>query len=122
LSFLFDFNAAAAVARHDVAEILREPGAREVIAALPDAIDRPLVDRETFRAIANRVRERTGQKGKALFHPIRVALTGDAGGPELDLAVPAIERGAMLPPDAGVVRVIGCHDRAVAFARESGLS
>ena len=46
--------------------------------------------------MADRVKERTGQKGKALFHPIRVALTGEGGGPELDLAVPAIDRGAQL--------------------------
>ena len=52
--------------------------------------------------MASRVRERTGQKGRALFHPIRVALTGEGGGPELDLAVPAIERGAALPQHAGV--------------------
>ncbi len=44
--------------------------------------------------MAARVRERTGQKGKALFHPIRLALTGEPEGLELDLAVPAIERGA----------------------------
>ncbi len=62
-----------------------------------DAIEGPLLDKESFRAVATRVRERTGQKGKALFHPIRVALTGSDGGPELDLAVPAIDRGAALP-------------------------
>ena len=61
----------------------------------------PLLDREAFRAAATRVREQTGQKGKALFHPIRIALTGEAEGPELDLAVPAIERGAALPPRPG---------------------
>ena len=66
--------------------------------------------------MANRVKERTGQKGKALFHPIRVALTGEGGGPELDLAVPAIERGAALPADAGLARVVGCRDRAAGFA------
>ena len=38
------------------------------------------------------MREKTGQKGKALFHPIRVVLTGAAEGPELDLLVPAIDR------------------------------
>jgi hypothetical protein len=63
------------------------------------------------------VKERTGQKGKALFHPIRVALTGEAGGPELDLAVPAIERGAELPPATGVSPILGCRERAEAFAR-----
>jgi hypothetical protein len=84
---------------------------------LPEAIQGPLLDKEAFRAAATRVRELTGMKGKALFHPIRVALTGSDGGPELDLAVPAIERGAVLAPSAGVRRIVGCRERAVAFAR-----
>jgi nondiscriminating glutamyl-tRNA synthetase len=118
LRFLFEFDPASALTREDVASVLHETGARDVIAALPDAIEAPLVNREAFRAMANRVKERTGQKGKALFHPIRVALTGDGAGPELDLAVPAIERGAVIPMAAGVSRVLGCRDRAVAFAAE----
>jgi glutamyl-tRNA synthetase/nondiscriminating glutamyl-tRNA synthetase len=120
--FLFQFDPAASLARPDVAHIVAEPGAREVIAALPGAIDGRLVDRDAFRAMANRVKERTGQKGKALFHPIRVALTGEAGGPELDMAVPAIERGASLTPAAGVSPIAGCRERAVDFASavESG--
>jgi glutamyl-tRNA synthetase/nondiscriminating glutamyl-tRNA synthetase len=116
LAFVFAFDAAEAQRRPAVAEILHEPGAREVIAALPAAIDAPMLDREAFRAMATRVKERTGQKGKALFHPIRVALTGEGGGPELDLAVPAIDRGALLPPDAGLVKIAGAHERAQAFA------
>ena len=116
LRFLFHFDPAVSLERADVAHVLQEPGAREVIAALPEAIERRLSDRESFRAMASRVRERTGQKGKALFHPIRVALTGEAGGPELDLAVPAIERGADLPTGAGVGPIVGCRERAFAFA------
>jgi nondiscriminating glutamyl-tRNA synthetase len=116
LSFLFAYHVEEALARPGVADVLHEPGAREVIAALPTAIDGPLLNRETFRAMAARVRERTGQKGRALFHPIRVALTGEVGGPELDLAVPAIDRGAQLPPDAGVVRIRSCGERARTFA------
>ena len=56
-------------------------------------------------------------KGRALFHPIRIALTGEGGGPELDLAVPAIERGAALPPGAGLAPIMNCRARALAFAR-----
>ena len=63
------------------------------------------------------MKARTGQKGKALFHPIRVALTGRAEGPELDLAVPAIDRGAELPRVAGMPTIVGCRERAAAFAR-----
>ena len=74
----------------------------------------PLLDREAFRAMAGRVRERTGQKGKALFHPIRLALTGEAEGMELDLAVPFIERGSALDPS--YLRPIpSAADRASAF-------
>jgi nondiscriminating glutamyl-tRNA synthetase len=72
--------------------------------------------KETFRAAAGRVKDKTGLKGRALFHPIRVALTGLESGPELDLAVPAIDRGAMLPSSAGVPPIPSCADRARAIA------
>ncbi len=114
--FIFAFDAAEALRRPEVASVVEERGAREVLAALPAAIDGPLMDREAFRAAASRVRERTGQKGKALFHPIRVALTGEAGGPELDLAVPAIDRGAGLPHAARVARILSARERAIAIA------
>jgi glutamyl-tRNA synthetase/nondiscriminating glutamyl-tRNA synthetase len=117
LHFIFDFDPATSLRRQDVARVLKERGARDVILALPDAIQGPIVDREGFRALAAKVRERTGQKGKALFHPIRVALTGSDGGPELDLAVPAIERGAALPAQAAVVKIAACKERAQLFAR-----
>ena len=65
--------------------------------------------------MAARVKAGTGQNGKALFHPIRIALTGEPDGPELDLIVPAIERGAELPADSGVAPIVGCRERAAAF-------
>jgi glutamyl-tRNA synthetase/nondiscriminating glutamyl-tRNA synthetase len=117
LRFIFEYDAAASLRRDDVIRVLEERGAREVVRALADAIEGSLTDRDAFRAAAARVRERTGQKGKALFHPIRVALTGLDGGPELDLAVPAIDRGAALPSQAGVTRIIGCRERAQLFAK-----
>jgi len=119
--FIFDYDAPAALGREDVRGVLNEPGARAVIDALPGVLagrDR-LLDRDAFRAAAAVVRERTGQKGRALFHPIRVVLTGEPAGPELDLAVPAIERGALLDPDAGVRPIVGCRERADAFAAAS---
>jgi glutamyl-tRNA synthetase/nondiscriminating glutamyl-tRNA synthetase len=123
LRFIFEFDASAALLRDEVAHVVREPAARSVIAALAREIDAPLLDKDAFRAVAARVRSATGQKGKALFHPIRVALTGESGGPELDLAVPAIDRGATLPPQVGVARIVNTRERADAFARaiEQGL-
>jgi nondiscriminating glutamyl-tRNA synthetase len=120
LQFLFEFDAAIARQQADVAHVLEQRGAREVVLALPDAIQGPLLDKESFRAAATRVREVTGTKGKALFHPIRVALTGSDGGPELDLAVPAIDRGAALTPNSGVKKIVGCKERAQLFAKAIG--
>jgi nondiscriminating glutamyl-tRNA synthetase len=114
--FIFAFDAADALARPEVAAVLEESGAREVIGALAEEISGPLLDKDSFRAVATRVRERTSQKGKALFHPIRAAITGETAGPELDLAVPAIDRGAGLPPSARVLPIVSCKERADAFA------
>jgi glutamyl-tRNA synthetase/nondiscriminating glutamyl-tRNA synthetase len=74
------------------------------------------LDRETFRAAAGRVRQQTGLKGRDLFHPIRDALTAAASGPELDLIVPAIDRGARLPPEAVFQPIPSCAERARAVA------
>jgi hypothetical protein len=52
-----------------------------------------------------------------LLHPIRLALTGEPEGLELDLAVPAMERGARLD-GAGIRRIMGASARASAFRRE----
>ena len=75
-----------------------------------------LTDKDAFRAIANRVKDRTGLKGKNLFHPIRVILTGSHEGPELDLIVPAIDRAVGL---SGLAPVMGCRERAAAVAGQS---
>lgn len=120
--FVFEFDAAAAVAQPAVAQVLEEPHAPAVIAALAvELSDLPrLRDREAFRAAAARVRTKTGCKGRSLFHPIRVALTGEAGGPELDVAVPAVEQGAELPEGSGLAPIKGCRERAAEFAAALG--
>ena len=51
---------------------------------------------ERFREIAKSVQKETGKKGKDLFHPIRVALTGAVSGPELEKLIPIFEEGAKL--------------------------
>lgn len=119
LRFLFEFDPRRAREQEDVGRVLSEPGAAEVIAAFArEVAAEPRLDRERFRAAAGRVRQATGRKAQALFHPIRVALTGEAGGPELDLAVPAIDRGAELPADGGLAPILGCRERAALFAGE----
>jgi len=118
LSLVFAFSADEALADETIRAEMSLPGARAVTTALADELAAaPRLDRERFRAAANAVKAKTGQKGKALFHPIRVALTGKADGPELDLLVPAIDRGADLTSSAGIPPIVGCRERAAAFAR-----
>jgi glutamyl-tRNA synthetase/nondiscriminating glutamyl-tRNA synthetase len=110
VAFIFGWDAARA------ADLVRAEGeGARAVAAFRDAVAGagPL-DRERFRAAAGRAREQTGLKGRALFHPIRVALTAAESGPELDLAVPAIDLGAALGADSGVAPVRSCADRASA--------
>ena len=108
----------AALADEGMRAEMSTDGARAVVRSFASAAaaQAPRLDRERFRAIANEVKASTGQKGKALFHPIRIALTAKPDGPELDLAVPAIDRGAELPPSAGLPTILGCRERAAAFS------
>ena len=119
LRFLFDYSAERAL--EDPAVRAEAEAARPLVAALAEVLAQrgPLLDRDAFRAAVAEVRERTGQKGKSLLHPIRLALTGEAEGLELDLAVPAIERGAALDR-SGLRPVVSAVDRAVAFHRVLG--
>jgi glutamyl-tRNA synthetase len=114
LGFLFDYSPARALAEPAVRG--EAVAARDVIDALAEELRRSprLLDRDAFRAAAARVRERTGRKGKALFHPIRLVLTGETEGLELDLAVPAIEAGASLR-ESRIKAIPGAAERAAAF-------
>jgi hypothetical protein len=119
LAFLFEYSATRALQNPDVRA--EAEASRAVIEALAMELGStpPMLDREAFRAMAARVRERSGQKGKALFHPIRLALTGEPEGLELDVAVPALERGAQLR-DAGIQPIPGAAARAAAFLAAIG--
>lgn len=118
LAFLFDFSPPSALEDAQIATEMQMEGARAVASVLAQELaGAPRLDRERFREIAGAVKRKTGQKGQALFHPIRVMLTGRAEGPELDLAVPAIDRGAELPAGIGLPPIMGCRERAEAFVR-----
>jgi nondiscriminating glutamyl-tRNA synthetase len=115
IRFLFDYAPQRAL--DDPALRAEATAAHSVLEALASELDEspPLIDRETFRAAAARVTARTGAKGRALFHPIRLALTGESSGLELDSAVPAIDRGAALPADSGLAPITSAQQRARAF-------
>jgi glutamyl-tRNA synthetase/nondiscriminating glutamyl-tRNA synthetase len=118
-AFLFDCSAERVLAS---SELRHEAlASRDVIGALADELHRSegLVDRERFRAAVARVRDLTGRKGRALIHPIRLVLTGEPEGLELDVAVPAIERGARLG-QSGLAPIASARRRAEEFAAALG--
>lgn len=65
---------------------------REAAALLPEEPYGP----ETWRAWTQALQAKTGRKGKALFHPLRLALTGRERGPELANLLPLIGRARAL--------------------------
>jgi nondiscriminating glutamyl-tRNA synthetase len=124
LRLVFDFDAAAAATKPEVQAEFESEGAKVVARAFAEALASSprLIDKDRFRAAAQRVREKTGQKGRALFHPIRVALTGALEGPELDLLAPAIDRGAELPPTNGIAPIVGARERVAALVAALGFA
>ena len=48
--------------------------------------------RDTWKIWTDRVKEATGRKGRALYMPLRLALTGLASGPELSDLLPLLGR------------------------------
>jgi len=118
LKQLFEYSAAAALQQPEIRAEVDTDAARAVIDALATELETSprLLDKQTFRGLADRVKQKSSQKGRALFHPIRIALTGAGDGPELDLLVPAMEQGAGLDPAAGVAPITGARERAQSFA------
>src|SRR5690606_20416642 len=63
--------------------------ARELLPAEP-------FDETTWSAWTEALKQATGRKGRALFHPLRLALTGREQGPELRSLLPLLGRRACL--------------------------
>jgi nondiscriminating glutamyl-tRNA synthetase len=120
LRFIFEYDARATLERSDVSAEFADPreAGVQVAMALADVLTEGprLIDRDAFRGQVQRLKDRTGLKGRALLHPVRVVLTGEPQGAELDLAVPAIDRGAELPPGGLMPAIVGCRERAESFA------
>jgi len=69
---------------------------------------------ERFKAIVNEVKTETGAKGKELFHPIRIMITGSHSGPEFDKLIPILEEGSRLKLPQ---HVLGVRERVEEFQK-----
>jgi len=97
-SLIFSYDAGAAVTGEETRHVVEDAGARKVLKAfIPKVMAETTLTYERFREIAKAVQRETGKKGKDLFHPIRVAITGAVSGPELEKLIPIFEEGSKLP-------------------------
>ena len=113
-AFIFDFNPAEALKGEAVQHVLSEAKATDVIRVLAEEVAKPAreIPRD-WKEIVAVVKAQTAQKGKQLFHPIRVALTGSDSGPELDKLLPIFENGSRLTLPKPV---LSCRERVASFA------
>ena len=94
---LWSFDGEAAVREEGVRKVLCIPGATKVVGELNNQLS--VSGRDViyeWPLIVQAIKTRSGLRGKKLFHPIRVALTGRDSGPELDKLVSLFERGSKL--------------------------
>jgi nondiscriminating glutamyl-tRNA synthetase len=96
--FIFGFDPEVARSREENATVLVADSARTVLSELASRVRTHSlpVTPEVFKQWLQEISEATGIKGKELYHPIRIALTGSHSGPEFDKMIPIIEEGAAL--------------------------
>jgi glutamyl-tRNA synthetase/nondiscriminating glutamyl-tRNA synthetase len=96
-AFIFNYDPNAALAAPDNAEVLSSPKTSAVIEAFAKRVTKdPPLTAEQFKVIVNEVKTEAGAKGKELFHPIRIVVTGSHSGPEFDKLIPILEEGSRL--------------------------
>lgn len=99
---IFHHDPQEALRSPDNAEVLNAPKTAAVLESFAHQVEtdeqaqRNQLTPERFKAMVNQVKAETGARGKELFHPIRVAITGMHSGPEFDKLVPIIEEGSRL--------------------------
>jgi nondiscriminating glutamyl-tRNA synthetase len=118
-AFVFRFDPTAARANEENGAILATESVQRVLAAFTArvAAQEGPVTPESFKAWMNEIKGETGAKGKELFHPIRIALTGSHSGPEFDKLIPILEEGSLLDLP---VHVLGVRERIEQFMSNAG--
>ncbi len=111
--FIWGFDADQARTEKENAEVLASDSSWLVLGELATYVraHQDAVTSAVFKDWMNEIKSATGVKGKDLFHPVRISLTGSHSGPEFDRLLPLIEHGAML--DIGVPSV---RERVERFA------
>jgi glutamyl-tRNA synthetase/nondiscriminating glutamyl-tRNA synthetase len=113
-AILFGFDPQAAINSPENAEIMGSAKTAVVLAAFAARVlvePVPLAS-ERFKAMMKDVQKETGVKGKELFHPVRLMLTGTHSGPEFDKLIPLMEDGSRLQLP---LHILSVRERVEAF-------
>src|SRR5450432_2190634 len=119
-SLIFNYDANSALSAPGNAEVLALPNtdavfARFTVKVLEDESAKAgNLTSECFKLLVNEVKAETGAKGKELFHPIRIAITGSHSGPEFDKLIPILEEGSRLKLPK---HVLSAYERVEEFAK-----
>jgi len=98
LGLVFQYDAQAILKTPEAHTVLAREGAREVIRNLAHSVlDAGEIDSDSFKEIVTALKEKTGRRGRELFHPLRLALAGCAGEGELDRVILLLDGAAKLP-------------------------
>ena len=97
-AFILGFDPDVARKIPDNSAILSSDSTRTVLGELAHRAraHNDIVTSEDFKCWLNEIKDASGVKGKELYHPVRIALTGVHSGPEFDKVIPLIEEGAVL--------------------------
>lgn len=91
LRFVFEFDAARWKSDPEATELMNAPESRRVFEALERELTNSVPDdAAAYQRFADAVKAASGAKGKKLFAPIRIALTGSPHGPELQRMLPLL--------------------------------
>jgi len=94
-ALLFDFSPDKM--EEEARNVLETECGRKVIKALDEKLNKEKeLDFSKLSNISGEIKKETGCRGKDLFHPLRVAITAQTSGLELDKFIPLVETGSSL--------------------------
>jgi len=80
------------VTEHELDPPAIDPADRDYLIAAADAAAEIGWDEDPWHALTGALKEQTGRKGRELFQPLRIALTGQEHGPDMKALLPLIGR------------------------------
>lgn len=98
LELVFVYDAGQILQSVEAHSVLARYGARDVIRELAlFLLDPTPFNSDRFKELVTLLKERLELRGRDLFHPIRLALTGRPGEGELDRVILLLDEAAVLP-------------------------